>query len=98
MCNPALAVMGFSALVGASSARNAAKAQQTSLMYDAAGSDRNAVTASNAALVADNNAELAGAQGREALAQGENNVGDILQDRSTALTATRSETATVKAK
>lgn len=98
MCNPALAILGASAIIGASSARNAAKGQQASMMYDAAASDRNAVTANNAALVADNNAELAGAQGRDAIRQGENQVGDIMTDRSTALTATRNETATVKAK
>lgn len=98
MCNPALAVMGASAIVGASSARQAAKAQQTSLLYDAAAADRNAVTANNAALVAENNAELAGWQGREALRQGENDVSNIQFDRSTALTASRNEAANVKSR
>lgn len=98
MCNPALAVMGASALIGASSARQSAKAQQTSMLYDASASDRNAVTANNAALVAENNAELAGWQARDALRQGENDVGDIQFDRSTALTASRNEAAGVKSR
>jgi hypothetical protein len=90
--------MGASAIVGASSARQNAKAQQTSMLYDAAASDRNAVTANNAALVAENNAELAGWQSREALRQGENDVTSIQDDRSAALAAARNEAATVKSK
>lgn len=98
MCNPALAVMGASAIVGATSARQSAKAQQTSMQYDAAASDRNAITANNAALVAENNAELAGWQARDALRQGEKDVGDIQFDRATALTASRNEAASVKSR
>lgn len=96
MCNPALAIMGASALVSASSARQSAKAQQNSMLYDAQASDRNAITANNAALVAENNAELAGWQSREALRQGEKDVSDIQFDRATALTASRNEAANVK--
>lgn len=98
MCNPALAVLGASAIVGIGSARNSAKAQQTSLLADAMASDRNAVTADNAALVSENNADLAQWQARDAVRQGETDVSNIMEDRSVALNASRTQAATVKSK
>lgn len=98
MCNPALAVIGVSAIVGASSARNAAKGQQASLLTDANASDRNAIAADNAAKVSANNAEIANWQARDAIRTGESAVGNVMDDRSAALAASNNEAATVKSK
>jgi hypothetical protein len=98
MCNPALALMGASAIVGVGSARAGARSQQQSLLADASASDRNAVTADNAALVAENNADLAEWQARDSVRTGEIAVGDVMRDRSTALSQVRNEAATVTSK
>jgi hypothetical protein len=98
MCNPALAIMGASAIASASAARNSAKAQQQSLLADAMASDRNAIAADNAAVVADNNAEIANWQAREAVREGERSVGGEMRTRSDALQASRAEAAAVKSR
>lgn len=98
MCNPALAIMGASAIVGASAARNSAKAQQQSLLGDAMVSDRSAVTADNNALVADNNAEIANWQARDAIHMGESQVTTEQRQRQTALDQSDTQTATTKSR
>ncbi len=71
MCNPALAVVAASTIVAASSARNAAKLQQQSLLTDANAADRQAQVSESQAQVADNNAQLAEWQAQDALRRSE---------------------------
>lgn len=98
MCSPALAIAGVAGIVAASSARNAAKGQQQSLLNDAVASDRSAVTANNNALVAENNAELASWQARDAIRTGEKQVADQVTARRQALDSVNTEAATVKSR
>ncbi len=74
MCSPAVALLGASALVSASSARAGAKAQQQSLLGDAANAERTAIQSENQALVAENNATLADYDAASAIQEGAKSV------------------------